>query len=587
MNAVLAVSNDYYGSFSGQQGIAVNQDIKEVLSINSFIEGGLNTKWYQPYAQDLDIVQDSTGMGGYVITLAKKVFGSTSLKSQGNLFFYLNYNKFSDMLGKVKINHGGCIYVIGNDGNLIINPRNENHFGLSIGDLNQGDKEQFSYLNADIIKKIKTQQSSVFTDELYGKNMLITFSTIDTIGDHDLGWTVVTVTEIKRVTEGVSKIAYRVILIGLTCLVLGIFFTWFVNRDITKNIRLLVNRMEKVSCGNISIDYVAEDRKDEIGRLSNSFAKMIQNLNGLIRSIKEASNITVDASTNVSSKIQQTYVSIEETNAILDMIRKKSVEQDSIVKEGKGRVLTTRNQIDQAKDTMDNVDSIISKSKVVGEDNKKSVVLLEDMSRDVRMVMEEIGEKSKELIYTSSEITKFTRKIKEIADQTRLIALNSAIEAARLGAEGRGFNLLSEEARNLATKIKDFSGNIDSIIRNLIDKIHDTNNVVKKLGNVVEESEDSIENITKSFDKNIDFLDDVAMKISGIKNAFAYIDSFVQEIITTVGYISSSSQSNIQDISEVSEAMNEQMKCQESLMEQTTDLLNLSQDLKKKSEEIY
>ena len=144
-----------------------------------------------------------------------------------------------------------------------------------------------------------------------------------------------------------------------------------------------------------------------------------------------------------------------------------------------------------------------------------------------------------------------------------------------------------EEARNLATKIKDFSGNIDSIIRNLIDKIHDTNNVVKKLGNVVEESEDSIENITKSFDKNIDFLDDVAMKISGIKNAFAYIDSFVQEIITTVGYISSSSQSNIQDISEVSEAMNEQMKCQESLMEQTTDLLNLSQDLKKKSEEIY
>ena len=80
---------------------------------------------------------------------------------------------------------------------------------------------------------------------------------------------------------------------------------------------------------------MAEDRKDEIGRLSNSFAKMIQNLNGLIRSIKEASNITVDASTNVSSKIQQTYVSIEETNAILDMIRKKSVEQDSIVKEGR------------------------------------------------------------------------------------------------------------------------------------------------------------------------------------------------------------------------------------------------------------
>ena len=89
-----------------------------------------------------------------------------------------------------------------------------------------------------------------------------------------------------------------------------ILFTWFVNRDITRNIKVLVKRMEEVGSGNISIDYIADERKDEIGKLSRGFAKMIKNLNSLIISIKDASDITVDVTSNVSSKIQQTYASI-------------------------------------------------------------------------------------------------------------------------------------------------------------------------------------------------------------------------------------------------------------------------------------
>ena len=85
--------------------------------------------------------------------------------------------------------------------------------------------------------------------------------------------------------------------------------------------------------------------------------------------------------------------------------------------------------------------------------------------------MIEISEKSEELISTSNEITRFTRKIKEISEQTKLIALNSAIESAKLGAEGRSFHLLSEEARTLAAKTKELSGNIEFIIQNLINKI--------------------------------------------------------------------------------------------------------------------
>jgi len=170
-------------------------------------------------------------------------------------------------------------------------------------------------------------------------------------------------------------------------------------------------------------------------------------------------------------KIQETYASIQQTNAILDVIKEKSFQQGKIVKEGERQVALTKDEVNQAKDTMKDVDAILSKSKEISEDNRMSVSLLHEMSQNIRTAMNEIGAESKELIATSKEITKFTRQIKEISEQTKLIALNSAIESARLGAQGKTFHLLSEETRNLAFKTKDLSGSIDQIIQNLIERL--------------------------------------------------------------------------------------------------------------------
>lgn len=586
INAVLLVSNNYSNSMSGQQGVKTTVDISKVESIKSFFDSKENSRWYDPYMQDLDILQDSTGMGGYVVTLAKGIFSSTSLKSQGKLFFYLNYNNLAKVLQNVNMSYDGRIYIIGNNDNIIVNPKERGHFGMDVNSVSQEDKERLLYIDEDMFKRIKSEKDGAFTGELYGKEVLVTFSTIDVINGTMLGWTVVTVTEVDKITENVSNVAFQAIIIGIICLILGILFTWIINRDITKNIKILVNRMEEVSKGNLSIDYIADERKDEIGKLSRGFARMMKSLNSLLISIKSASDITVDASSNVSAKIQQTYASIQETNAILETVRDKSRQQGIIVKDGREKILSTQNEINKAKDTMKNVDNVISKSKDISEDNKNAVGLLNEMSRNVNTAMIEISQRTKDLITTSTEITRFTKKIKEISEQTKLIALNSAIESAKLGAEGRSFHLLSEEARTLAAKTKELSGNIEYIIQNLINKIYDTHQDVIKLREVVENGEDSVQNITDSFDKNIAFLNEVTRHVSDIQHVFLSIDSFVQDIVTTIEYISTSSESNLQDISDVSVAMSEQMKSQESLLEETVNLLNLSQELKKKAQEI-
>jgi len=583
---ILAVSNNYLYSISGQQIIRHQINIKEVDSIKSFVESTKYSKWYDPYVQDVLIHQDTTGLGGKVITLAKKVYSRTKLKSPGQLFFYINYENLGRIFNDLHLPYDGVMYVVGNDYNIVMNPSKKEHMSLAINDVSQEEKERNFYIDEEIFKKIKSEPSGAFTTKLYGKDVLITFSTIDKVNVTDLGWTFVTVTEVDKITESVNRVSAQVIIIGLICLALGILLSQLINKDITKNIKKLVKTMEKVGSGNLSIEFKVEERKDEIGKLSNSFAKMISNLNGLIMSVKHASDVTINASSNVSAKIQETYASIQQTNAILDVIKEKSFQQGKIVKEGERQVALTKDEVNQAKDTMKDVDAILSKSKEISEDNRMSVSLLHEMSQNIRTAMNEIGAESKELIATSKEITKFTRQIKEISEQTKLIALNSAIESARLGAQGKTFHLLSEETRNLASKTKDLSGSIDQIIQNLIEKINNTNKVVLKLDKVAENTENSVKDVTESLDKNIEFLNEITSNVSRIKQVFTHIDDFVNQIVSTIEYISASAEANIQDISDVSKAMNEQIKCQESLLEQTTNLLNLSQELKKKAEEI-
>jgi len=99
---------------------------------------------------------------------------------------------------------------------------------------------------------------------------------------------------------------------------------------------------------------------------------------------------------------------------------------------------------------------------------------------------------------------------------------------------------------------------------------------------VAENTENSVKDVTESLDKNIEFLNEITSNVSRIKQVFTHIDDFVNQIVSTIEYISASAEANIQDISDVSKAMNEQIKCQESLLEQTTICLTCHRSSRKK-----
>ena len=125
--------------------------------------------------QDLDILQDSTGMEDMLLPWQRVFFQAQALKVKENFSFTLIIIIWQKVLQNVNMSYDVRIYIIGNNGNIIVNPKERGHFGMDVNSVSQEDKERLLYIDEDMFKRIKSEKDGAFTGELYGKEVLVTF----------------------------------------------------------------------------------------------------------------------------------------------------------------------------------------------------------------------------------------------------------------------------------------------------------------------------------------------------------------------------------------------------------------------------
>jgi methyl-accepting chemotaxis protein len=160
----------------------------------------------------------------------------------------------------------------------------------------------------------------------------------------------------------------------------------------------------------------------------------------------------------------------------------------------------------------------------------------------VESAVAEIGQSVNEFIRSTEAITNMTRQVRDIADQTNLLALNAAIEAARAGEQGRGFAVVADEVRKLAEKSAQSASQIDQ--------------VTSSLGSQSSQVDRSIEQGQRSLNKSQDILEEVAMVLAEGNQSVTAAHEGVSSISHAVREQTSASQDiarNIERIAQMSE----------------------------------
>jgi methyl-accepting chemotaxis protein len=259
---------------------------------------------------------------------------------------------------------------------------------------------------------------------------------------------------------------------------------WFLAGGLSKPIRVMVLRLQDIAEGEGDLTKrVDEDRKDELGLLGKWFNLFVQKIHDTMVDVNRASDEVASAATEIAASAEEMASGIEEQSAQVDQVT-AAMEQMS----------TSVVQVaDKARDAATSAEE---SGKVAGNGGEIVQQTIDGMT-SISQAVSAGAESVSELGRRGEQIGEIIGVINDIADQTNLLALNAAIEAARAGEHGRGFAVVADEVRKLADRTTSATDEVAGSIKAIQGE---TGEAVKRMDDGIEQVKAGVEHARQAGD---------------------------------------------------------------------------------------
>lgn len=377
-----------------------------------------------------------------------------------------------------------------------------------------------------------------------------------------------------------------IILVGaiVITLILGIFFAFIFGSALSKPILKLSEILNKTSNLDIknddTYDYLLKN-KDETGVIAKAVANLRNVLRDLIEEMQQDSVQLENSSDELRRVVEYGREGIDAvTQTVGDFASgATSQAQDAMVASEKMEAL--------AKDIEETVSSAAKLklfTNAVSDSNIEGVKQLSDLNVKFQMTSKAndlLSENVGTLTIKSSSIVQITNTIQQIAEQTNLLALNAAIEAARAGEAGRGFAVVADEIRKLAEETSKSTTQIDTIIREILSEIEETEQNMSSSNEAVKISASVLGNVEKAFEAIEKSISDTLMQLDSISNNIQNVNMNKDNATESIHGISAITEENAAAAEEIAATMDTQAELMRGIQDNSTEVKKIADDMTK------
>ncbi|WP_411683148.1 methyl-accepting chemotaxis protein [Clostridium thailandense] len=554
-------------------GVAENGGYVQYPSIS--LKNGYDARTRQWYklaltSPDKPILSDAyiTSNGSVALT-SLSVIKDLNKAIKGVLAVDINLDALTDMIKNVKIGKNGYIILVDKNGTILADPKDKSLVSKNIKSLN--------------ISKLNNSYNSNTSFEMKmsdGKNYSISVAK-PSGSNSGLDWSYICFVETSEFMSSANSIGHIAFAFVLVFALLSILITIFVSKKIANPISNITEHIQSMGKGDFSkdLDLKYMQLNDEVGDIAESTYKMQLSLREMFFKVKEHSLAIEEKAESLYNSAETVDSSSGEISNAVQEVAKGTGEQSQQLVDITNILVDFGDSIQKITKTLI---EIREKSKSINDmasasdDNMRGLIKLVE---NVGGTFEEFENKLRVLGENVNKINDIINLINSIAEQTNLLALNAAIEAARAGEAGKGFAVVADEIRNLSEQSKSSADDIAQLLSNIS---KDTRIILKDSDAMNSELSNQLTAINETvgcFKGIVSEIENILPEIDGVSSDAEKINIHKDKILASVENTTAIAEETSASSEEIAASSEEMGEVAKGLFSTVDNLRNLSKDM--------